>query len=105
MHGDPFAAGYVADDLFAANRVAAACPVDHHVVNALDHYSVLQAKSALDHLLERGPLFLLDLRRPVRWQKLGYYIARKHLAVADSCEQIIGAGDAVVAGDTVEVAV
>ena len=63
MDGHAFAAGDVADDLFAANGVATSRAIDEQVVLALDLERVRAGEVQLAHRVGHGRLAGLDLRR------------------------------------------
>ena len=90
VHRHTLAAGDVADDLLAANRVAALRAEHHHVVGAA-HLDLVAGAARAQHALDGGDdrrirRLLLQLRRRHR---LLQDRPRRELAVADVREQLV----------------
>ena len=115
MNGDAFAAGDVADDLFAADGIATSRAIDEEIVLAFDLERVGPGEVQLAHrvghgLLDGAGLLRLCCLRAV-WRigvagrELVEHLVRGVLACAEGGEQVGGGGDAVFAGDAGEVLV
>ena len=104
MDSNALAARDVADDFFAANRIATSRAVDQQLVLALDLERVRIAARQRDPLdgvgnrrrpESRAPTGLADDTRAEAVQ----HLARGILAEADRGHQVVGRGDAVFGGD------
>src|SRR5215204_2924813 len=113
VDGDALAARDVADDLLAADGVAAARARHQQVVHAAHDDGVLaEADELLDGLdagrqaaPERRLLALLELGELLRPEVFGDDVARHRLAVPDGRQQVVHAPVAVLVRDALERAV
>src|SRR5262245_49376761 len=102
VHCHPFAAGYVADDLFAVQRVTATRTIDHQVFNSPHDDGVIARDQTLDgaHTRAQAGFLLLVQRLKLLGTKIfSDYVSRYDLAVAHRRQQVFGAAISVFVGD------
>src|SRR5579859_591102 len=107
VDGHAFAARDVADDALAADGIAAAGAVDHHVSLAADGDAVVVAEDAAHHAGDgaglRSQAFGFDVPRDgVRracGQQLGQHLAGRIFSVTDARHQVVHLAQAIAARD------
>src|SRR5580704_7429458 len=107
VDGDAFAAGHVADDGFAADRVTTACAIDQQVALSLDADGVVvlvATENATHHTGQAGGFLGLVFRQGFagRGRQASQYLPRGEFSIADSGHEIVRASYAVVGGDLLQ---
>ena len=96
VNGDPLAAGHVADNLFAANRVAAARPEDHQIVDAVDGDLVVAVVAEHTADDRRNPAFGRRFLELLLRKEFREDVLRRKLAVAERGIELVSLAEAVL---------
>src|SRR5436309_2632804 len=108
MDGHSLAAGDVAHDGFAGDRIAALGAIDHHVIAALhlDGKVAWRFGTAWNQRRRRAGRLLrgFDLfgRRELAWRGVLQHLPRREFAVAEAGVEILDLAVAVLSGDAFE---